>query len=353
MANVAHGSSETLGPRTAAHETFAYAGGLGLSLAIAVIAWILGGSVPVVGAPIFAILIGVVIANTLGGARLNGALRISKVSGYALRTGIVLLGATLNLGDVLRTGLSSLWLLALTIAAGLGFALAVGRWMDVHWRMRCLIGMGTTICGASAIAALGPVIRAKTEEIAYAVSVVFFFNMLAVIIFPMIGHALGLSDNGFGLWAGTAVNDTSAVVAAGFAYSPAAGAFATIVKLTRTTLIIPLVLGFGLAMPWLDPEAGEAARGDLSQRLKQAVPWFIGLFVIASLFNTLGLIGQITPEVQFVARFVMVLALAAVGLQGHWRAFAGAGIRPLMLGLGTWAAVALTSLVIQAWTASL
>lgn len=353
MANVAHGSSETLGARTAAHETYAYAGGLGLSLAIAVIAWILGGSVPVVGAPIFAILIGVVIANALGGARLNAALKISKVSGYALRTGIVLLGATLNLGDVLRTGLSSLWLLALTIAAGLGFALAMGRWMDVHWRMRCLIGMGTTICGASAIAALGPVIRAKTEEIAYAVSVVFFFNMLAVIIFPAIGHALGLSDNGFGLWAGTAVNDTSAVVAAGFAYSPAAGAFATIVKLTRTTLIIPLVLGFGLAMPWLDPEAGEAARGDLGQRLKQAVPWFIGLFVLASLFNTIGLIGQFTPEVQFVARFVMVLALAAVGLQGHWRAFAGAGVRPLILGLGTWAAVALTSLIIQAWTASL
>jgi uncharacterized integral membrane protein (TIGR00698 family) len=219
--------------------------------------------------------------------------------------------------------------------------------------MRCLIGMGTTICGASAIAALAPVIRAKTEEIAYAVSVVFLFNMLAVIIFPLIGHAIGLSDHGFGLWAGTAVNDTSAVVAAGFAYSPAAGAFATIVKLTRTTLIIPLVLGFGLAIPWLDPESRRAGRGDLGARLKRAVPWFIGLFVIASLLNTLGLIGRAAPEVQLVARFVMVVALAAVGLQGHWRAFAGAGFRPLGLGLGTWAVVALASLLIQAWTAQL
>ncbi|MCL2429442.1 MAG: putative sulfate exporter family transporter, partial [Alphaproteobacteria bacterium] len=304
-------------------------------------------------APIFAFLICVAIANTLCGATLNSALRIGKISGYALRTGLVLLGATLNFGDVLRTGLSSLWLLAVTIAAGLGFALAAGKWLGVDWRMRCLIGMGTTICGASAIAALAPVLRAKTEEIAYAVSVVFFFNMLAVIIFPAIGHAIGLSDTGFGMWAGTAVNDTSAVVAAGFAYSPAAGAFATIVKLTRTTLIIPLVLGFGLAMPWLDPETGAAARGDLGARLRQAVPWFIGLFVIASVLNTFGLVGAATPDVQQVARFVMVVALAAVGLQGHWRAFAGAGFRPLGLGLGTWAAVALTSLIIQGATNSL
>ena len=95
--------------------------------------------------------------------------------------------------------------------------------MNVHWRMRCLIGIGTTICGASAIAALAPVVRAKAEEIAYAISVIFFFNMLAVFTFPTIGHLMGLSDPGFGLWAGTAVNDTSAVVAAGFAYSHDAG----------------------------------------------------------------------------------------------------------------------------------
>ena len=129
--------------------------------------------------------------------------------------------------------------------------------------MRCLIGMGTTICGGSAIAALAPVIRAKAEEIAYAITVIFFFNMVAVFTFPVIGHLLRLSDGGFGLWDGTAVNDTSAVVAAGFAYSQAAGITATIVKLTRTTLIIPLVIGFGLAMPWLDRSAvrGEYVAG--------------------------------------------------------------------------------------------
>src|SRR5262249_54970852 len=211
-------------------------------------------------------------------------------------------------------------------------ALLIGRLMGVHWRMRCLIGIGTTICGASAIAALAPVVRAKAEEIAYAISVIFFFNMLAVFIFPTIGHLMGLSDPGFGLWAGTAVNDTSAVVAAGFAYSHDAGTIATIVKLTRTTLIIPLVIGFGLCMPWFEPRpAGDT--DSLAQRVYQAVPGFIILFVAASLLNTLGLIGQFGSSVQLVGRWVLVIALAAVGLQGHWRTFTGAGTGPLVLGL--------------------
>jgi uncharacterized integral membrane protein (TIGR00698 family) len=224
--------------------------------------------------------------------------------------------------------------------------------MRVDWRMRCLIGIGTTICGASAIAALAPVIRAKAEEIAYAISVIFFFNMLAVFAFPTIGHLLSLSDPGFGLWAGTAVNDTSAVVAAGFAYSHDAGTMATIVKLTRTTLIIPLVIGFGLLMPWFEGRRG-ADGESLTQRAYQAVPGFIILFVFASLLNTLGLIGQFSATVQLAGRWVLVVALAAVGLQGHWRAFAGAGARPLLLGLSTWVMVALTSLAIQMWTGSL
>jgi len=326
--------------------------GLGLCILIAVVAEVAGSHAPVVGAPIFAIAVGIAITNLAGGARLTGPLRIRDISGTALRAGIILLGATLNLTDVLRTGGASLWLLMLTMTVGLAFALLVGRAMSVQWRIRCLIGIGTTICGGSAIAALAPVIRAKSEEIAYSISVIFLFNMLAVIIFPGIGHAIGLSDDGFGLWAGTAVNDTSAVVAAGFAFSKVAGAYATIVKLTRTTLIIPLVLAFGLLMPFIDPaEAGK--KTDLGARLKKSVPWFILWFVVASVINTLGLVGTHAPLIQTWARFVMVVALAAVGLQGHWRAFAGAGLRPLLLGMGTWAAVALTSLAVQAWTSQL
>jgi uncharacterized integral membrane protein (TIGR00698 family) len=328
--------------------------GAGLLLCVAIAAAAIAGAefAPIVGAPVIAIAIGVVITNTLRGPLQIGTLRVGEVSKVCLKGGIILLGASLDLGVILRTGADSLPVLLLTIAVGLACALLLGRTMNVHWRMRCLIGIGTTICGASAIAALAPVVRAKAEEIAYAVSVIFFFNMLAVFTFPAIGHFLSLSDPGFGLWAGTAVNDTSAVVAAGFAYSQDAGTIATIVKLTRTTLIIPLVIGFGLLMPWFeDRPAGEEA--SLAQRVYQAVPVFIILFVLASLLNTLGLMGHYAPTVQLVGRWVMVVALAAVGLQGHWRAFVGAGTRPLLLGLTTWVVVAVSSLAVQLWTNSL
>lgn len=327
--------------------------GTALCISIALIAEAIGRAAPLVGAPIFAILIGVALSNLTGGARITAPLRIKEVSSYALRGGIVVLGFTLNLHDVVKTGVSSLSLLAVTMTTGLLIALLGGRWLGVDWRMRSLIGIGTTICGASAIAALAPVIRAKHEEIAYSISVIFLFNMLAVIVFPGFGHLMHLSDTGFGLWAGTAVNDTSAVVAAGFAFSQAAGTFATVVKLTRTTLIIPLTLAFGLLMPWLDPQHRAESGAGLGPRLRKAVPWFIGLFVLASLVNTAGLVGAGAPVAEAAAKFILVVALAAVGLQGHWRAFAGAGLKPLVLGLATWAGVSVASLGVQLWTSQL
>lgn len=329
-----------------------FAAGLLLCVAIAALAIAAGGYAPVVGAPVIAIAIGVVLTNTLRGPLHIGTLRIGDISKLCLKGGIILLGASLDLGVILRTGAESLPVLLLTIGVGLTSALLLGRAMSVHWRMRCLIGIGTTICGASAIAALAPVVRARAEEIAYSISVIFFFNMLAVFTFPAIGHFMQLSEPGFGLWAGTAVNDTSAVVAAGFAFGHDSGTIATIVKLTRTTLIIPLVIGFGLLMPWFEPRP-DADKESLARRVYQAVPVFIVLFVVASLLNTLGLMGQLGPGIQLVGRWVLVVALAAVGLQGHWRAFTGAGARPLLLGLVTWAAVAVASLAVQSWTNSL
>jgi uncharacterized integral membrane protein (TIGR00698 family) len=326
--------------------------GLGLCVAIAGVALLVGDAVPVVGAPLFAIAIGVLVANTLRDALHLATLKISDISKLCLKTGIVILGGSLDLGQIAHTGGSSLGFLAVTVTAGLVTALVIGKWLGLDWRMRCLIGMGTTICGASAIAALAPVIRAKGEEIAYAVTVVFFFNMIAVFLFPTLGHLFGLSDNGFGIWTGTAVNDTSAVVAAGFAFSPAAGTIATIVKLTRTTLIIPLVIGFGLALPWLDPEAPTQSVS-LARRVYDSFPVFILLFLAASIARTLGLTGGHAADIQLLGRWVLVIALAAVGLLGHWRAFAGAGARPLLLGGLTWFAVAAASLLMQGITQQL
>ena len=265
-------------PRIASAPWARLAAGFSLCVAIAAAAVAAADFAPIIGAPVIAIAMGVIVTNTLRGPLHIGILRVGDVSKLCLKGGIILLGASLDLGVILRTGAESLPVLLLTIGAGLVCALLIGRTMSVHWRMRCLIGIGTTICGASAIAALAPVVRAKAEEIAYAISVIFFFNMLAVFAFPTIGHLMGLSNSGFGLWAGTAVNDTSAVVAAGFAYSHDAGTIATIVKLTRTTLIIPLVIGFGLAMPWFEPRP-EGESGSLAQRVYQAVPVFIILFV--------------------------------------------------------------------------
>jgi uncharacterized integral membrane protein (TIGR00698 family) len=326
--------------------------GFAVCAAIAGAASIAGEAVPLVGAPLFAIAIGVLVANMATNRFGLGALRVGEIGKLSLKAGIVILGASLNLTDIAHTGGNSLLFLAITVAVGLATSLLVGRSLGIDWRIRCLIGMGTTICGASAIAALAPVIRAKAEEIAYSVTVVFFFNMIAVFLFPPLGHVLGLSDNGFGIWAGTAVNDTSAVVAAGFAFSNDAGTIATVVKLTRTTLIIPLVICFGLALPWLDPSA---PRRDVSlaRRVYDSFPVFILLFVAASLLQTLGLTGGHAGDIQFFGRAVMVVALAAVGLQGHWRTFAGAGARPLLLGALTWAAVALASLLVQTMTQQL
>lgn len=328
------------------------AGGLGLCAVIAIAAMFAGRAVPLIGAPLFAIAIGVVLTNTVRGPLNIGNLRVGDVSKLCLKGGIILLGASLDLNDIFITGWDSLPLLFITIAAGLICALGLGKAMGIDWRMRCLIGMGTTICGASAIAALSPVIRAKAEEIAYAVTVVFFFNMLAVFTFPALGHLMGLTDTGFGIWAGTAINDTSAVVAAGFSYSHDAGTTATIVKLTRTTLIIPLVIGFGLALPLFERQEN-AGGASLAKRVYDALPMFILLFLLASTLKTLGLIGSAADEVQLIGRFVLVVALAAVGLQGHWRAFVGAGTRPLVLGLATWVAVAVSSLAVQSWMNSL
>ncbi len=347
-----HGVTLPVQSKMAMHPWSRRALGLALCMAIAGVAVAGGSFAPLIGAPLFAIAIGVLIANALPGLAQQKALRISDTSKLCLKGGIILLGASLDLGDIVRTGVGSLPLLGVTMASGLICALWLGKSLGIDWRMRCLIGIGTTICGASAIAALAPVIRAKAEEIAYSVTVVFFFNMVAVFTFPALGHLLGLSDNGFGIWAGTAVNDTSAVVAAGFAFSQAAGTTATIVKLTRTTLIIPLVLGFGLALPFLvkDETAGTQS---LARRVYAAVPTFIILFVLAAAANTLGLVGSHAMQVQMLGRIVMVVALAAVGLQGHWRAFVGAGSRPLILGLVTWFVVAVSGLAVQGWTHAL
>ena len=211
-------------------------------LIIAVPAWLLGLKFPIIGGPVFGILMGMILAFFKRPALFDTGIKFT--SKYILQYSIILLGFEMNLFNVIRVGGQSLLVMIFTLTASFVTAYFIGKTLKIDGKTTTLIGVGTSICGGSAIAATAPVIQAKDEDVAQSISTIFLFNIIAVFIFPPLGHLFGLSDTGFGMWAGTAINDTSSVVAAGASWSSAAGnntalAFATIVKLTRTLMIVP------------------------------------------------------------------------------------------------------------------
>lgn len=311
-----------------------------LCLGVAVVAYVLGHFVPIVGGPVFGIVIGGLVALVRKpGAQFAPGIRFA--SKYVLQASIVVFGATLELREILGSGLHSLPVMLGTLAITLAAAYAFGKLLGIDRDLRRLLGVGTAICGGSAIAALSSVIEVSQAEVAYALSAVFLFNLAAVLTFPWIGHLLQLSQQAFGLWAGTAINDTSSVVAAGFAYGHIAGKEAVIVKLTRTTLIIPIVLFYAGKRIWKLRASGE--RVDWNK----IVPWFILWFVLAAAVNTLGAIPPaVHPALTQTALFLIVVALSGVGLSVDAQAFRAAGLRPLVLGGLLWVLIAVSSLAI-------
>jgi uncharacterized integral membrane protein (TIGR00698 family) len=216
----------------------------------------------------------------------------------------------------------------------------IGAKMGVSRNLKSLIGVGTAICGGSAIASIAPIIKADDDEIAFSISTVFLFNVIAVLIFPLVGHLIHLGDYGFGLWAGTAINDTSSVVAASYSYSRAAGDFAVVTKLTRTTMIIPISLIFAFLMV-------RKSGGD-NFDIKRIFPWFILGFLAMSAINTLGFMGSVFPSIAGTAgKYLIVVALAGVGLGANFSKIRKTGPKPILLGLLVWALVACTSLALQ------
>jgi uncharacterized integral membrane protein (TIGR00698 family) len=311
-----------------------------LALAVAIVATLLGRVAPIVGAPVFAIVIGAIIATV----RMPGpALRpgITFASKQLLQWSIVLLGTHLSLSEIAQGGEQSLPVMLGTLVIVLVLAYVVGRALGLDRDIRRLIGIGTAICGGSAIAAVASVIEADQADIAYALGVVFLFNVVAVLIFPALGHLMQLSQHAFGLWAGTAINDTSSVVAAAFAYGRDAGNDAVIVKLTRTTLIIPIVLYYG----W---RRIEQARGNPEAiDWRAIIPWFILWFLAAAALNSFGLIPAVAQgPLQELALFSITVALAGVGLGTDIQRIRAAGVRPLVLGAILWVAIAVSSLAI-------
>ncbi len=316
--------------------------GLLLSTVIAFAALGLGDLLPLIGGPVFGIVLGVLVRNTRAPGRLFQP-GIRFAGKQVLQWSIVALGLGLSLQQVAHTGLSSLAVTLVTMSAAFAAAYALGRLLGIPAKLKTLIGIGTAICGGSAIAAVTPIIKSDEHETAFAISTIFLFNLVAVLLFPALGHLMHMSAQGFGLWAGTAINDTSSVVAAAFSYSKAAGDYATIVKLTRATLIIPICLLLALYEAWRHKQHGT---GDF--HLGRIFPWFILWFLVASGIRTAGLIpAHLLPTIHNVAAFMIIVALTGIGLSSDLRRMASTGIRPILLGLGVWVAVSLSSLGVQ------
>jgi uncharacterized integral membrane protein (TIGR00698 family) len=332
--------------------------GIGLCVAIALVATWLGALAPVVGAPVFGIVIGGVVAAFLRQGAVTDA-----GAGWAgkrvLQASVVVLGTGLSIGQVLTTGWQSLPVMLGTLAVALLGAWLIGGALGLTGDVRTLIGVGTGICGASAIAATQSVIRAKSADVVYAIGTIFTFNVIAVLTFPFVGRALDMSDHSFGLWAGTAINDTSSVVAASFSFSAAAGAYGIVVKLTRTLMIIPITIGIAVyrrRRGRLAAAPGAASGPGATGRVSWAsvVPAFLIWFVVAVIVNSLGVIPAAWhPYLSQLGAFMITVALVGIGLGTRVGVLRQAGYRPLALGASLWVLVALASLGLQAVTHTL
>lgn len=330
--------------------------GLAMAGTIAAAAWWAGGRIPIIGAAVFALILGVAAGQVYRPARAAAGLAFAgkKVLQYA----IVLLGFEMEITRVLIVGSKSLAVLLCTVLAAFGTMAALWRLLRVPEDQAILIGVGTCICGGSAIAATAPVIGAKERDIAQAISTIFLFNIIAVFLFPAAGRLLGMSDEGFGLWAGTAINDTSSVVAAASAWSDAAGnqtalALATIVKLTRTLLIIPVTLVLAAARTARTRKSGAgdaaaaAAKGGNVDFVK-IFPWFVLAFLAAALIRSfIPLPPELPRALAACGKFLIVVAMAAIGARTNLKDLISGGWRPILLGLCCWFAVAAVSLAVQ------
>ena len=328
-------------------------------LIIAVPAWLLGKAVPIIGGPVFGILFGMLLAFLKRPEKLESGIKYTSKA--ILQYSIILLGFEMNLFNVIKVGGQSLLVMIFTLSASFITAYLVGKALKIEGNTTTLIGVGTSICGGSAIAATAPVIQAKDEDVAQAISTIFLFNIIAVFIFPPLGHMLGLSDTGFGMWAGTAINDTSSVVAAGASWSSAAGnntalAFATIVKLTRTLMIVPitLVLAIYTTRKIRRENAamgnGENLSGDSKSNysIAKIFPWFVLGFVLTAILNTfLPIPAEVSSTLVQIGKFMIVMAMSAIGLNTNLKKLLTNGLKPICLGLCCWFMVAAVSLLVQ------
>lgn len=328
--------------------------GLLLCLALAIPSWFLGRLLPVIGGPVFAILFGMILSMLLK-KRDRYQAGIAFTSKKILQYAVILLGFGLNLSEIAKVGARSLPIICATITTSLVVAFLLHKWLRVPNNISVLVGVGSSICGGSAIAATAPVVGADDEEIAQSISVIFLFNILAALLFPSFGGLLGMSNEGFGLFAGTAINDTSSVTAAASTWDTLHGTngavleYATIVKLTRTLAIIPITLVLAVYRTWQAKRGGNATSGSFD--IKKIFPFFILFFVLASVITTVcsvaGVDASVFQPFKELSKFFIILAMAAIGLNTNLVKLVKSGGKPIFMGACCWVAITGVSLLMQ------
>lgn len=328
--------------------------GIVLSVAIAALACFIESLLPihVIGSAVIAMFIGMILNYFLRNTSVFAS-GIKFTSKKVLKFAIILLGLSLNITTILNVGKMSLLVMIFTLLTCFGGGYFIGRALGLNWKLSNLISAGTGICGGSAIAAISTTIEADDNDVAYAMSATFLFDMAMIVLFPIMGKAMGMSDEAFGIWAGTAVNDTSSVVATGYAFSEAAGDFATMVKLTRTLAIIPTVITFALIQLRIKRKEAMAQcvdGGELKANFKlgKIFPWFIlgflAMSVVASVFT---IPAAVVSGTKSVSKFLMVSALAAIGLNTSFAKLKKSGIRPMIHGFIISALVVVVALLVE------
>lgn len=328
--------------------------GILLSLLISVLALWIESIIPihVIGAAVIAMFIGIALNSILKNTAIFNA-GTKFTSKKILKFAIILLGLSLNINTIFKVGQMSLLVMVFTLLTCFGGGYFIGKALGLNWKLSNLISAGTGICGGSAIAAIAPTIDADNNDVAYAMSATFLFDMAMIVLFPLMGQALSMTDQAFGLWAGTAVNDTSSVVATGYAYSELAGDFATMVKLTRTLSIIPTVLIFAFIN--LNLKRKQAKLNGLNESelkanfsIKKIFPWFIVLFVLMSVVASIWAIPTVvTTNTKKLSKFLMTAALAAIGLNTSFSSMKKSGIRPMIHGFIISLLVVIVALVVE------
>jgi len=321
--------------------------GITICVAVAILAIMLERLIPgeLLGSSIIALFMGTIINSFFHPDWIKPALKFT--SKRILKTAIILLGASLSISTIMSVGKMTFFVMIFTFAMCFGGGYFIRKLFRLNWKLSNLISAGTGICGGSAVAAIAPVIDADDKDIAFALSSTFLFDMVMIAVYPIMGKLLGMSDIAYGIWAGTSVNDTASVVASGYAFSEIAGDFATMVKLTRTIAIIPTVLVFAYIGTRIKQKELQAESGSKKVNILKIIPWFIGGFLALAIANSVGFIPlEISNIMKGASKFLMVTALAAIGLGTSITDFKKAGFAPMLYGITIDTLVTLTALAV-------